>query len=297
MKNLPLCPFTFVSSFLPKDRHTLVISKEGDKQALFAMPVRHRDLSKQQSTHQGGQKSASMLKRKREETAPSRTASNSENDPSVTTVESSSPWKRLRKRLVRSSPSHSISEMLPRNIPTWNVIWPLLRKAGFTFTNGHYCLPDVNPPKEGFVLDTDYFANHLRLRRFLCAYGIKVGGFELSEDDKDRLSLWVCTAIVPRFWGLSQNDIPGELRHALPRNRIHTLLMSLDFQYKQEGFYFLPDEDPNSDPGRKLDGEDGLLVFLARFGLPRSCNFNQIDDSQRCRLEYTISQTGEAETL
>lgn len=213
------------------------------------------------------------------------------------------PKKRKSEKLAPRSPA--VQEvMLPRNIPTWDMVWPLLQKAGFTFTNGHYCLPGVDPSKKRYVLDSHYFANHLRLRRFLCAYGIKEGGtFNfLNQDDRDRLSLWVRTAIVPRFWGLSQNDIPADVRLALPKKKMHPLFKSLGFKYHKDGLYYLPNEEVNrscglSLNGRKLDGEDGLLVFLARFGLPPSCKFNEIDDTQRSRLEYSISQRGGAETL
>ena len=185
------------------------------------------------------------------------------------------------------------ASLMPAKLPSFNDVQPLLKKAGFKFPNGRYILPGVDPSDDKFVQDRDYFDRVSRLRRYLCAYGIWETGFEWKEEEKACLSLWVRTAIVPGLWG--RDEVPNELRFFFTGSQLHGLFDKLGFQYTSDGSYYLPGVKPVvtggiSINGRKMMGEDGLLVYLARFGLPPSCTFQNLSKEERLHLEYHISQ-------
>lgn len=174
-------------------------------------------------------------------------------------------------------------------------------KVGFKFHNGRISLPGVDPSKDKYVLDRDYFENGSRLRRYLCAYGTDCKRYEWSQEEEELLLLWVRTAIVPGLWGL-EGEVPQHLQQFLKQRRIHPFLMRLGFKWTNDGFYYLPGEKPRvigglSINGRKMLGDEGLLVYLARFGLPQACKFDMLTEDERIHFEYYISQSVEVDAL
>jgi len=203
-----------------------------------------------------------------------------------------------RRRLdVQADPSPelsvaSVALIMPAEIPDTKDVRSLLGKVGFKFIKGKVALAGVDPSDDKYVLDRDYFENYSRLRRYLCAYGIESKGFELTEAEKECLSLWVRTAIVPGLWGLKA-EVPQELRAFLRSNQVHSMLTRLGFKYNNEGFYFLPGEKQKVVDGLLVNGrrlfrddmrdDDGLMVYLARFGLPQTCTFKNLEKEERLR--------------
>jgi hypothetical protein len=212
---------------------------------------------------------------------------------------------------AESSPESSIQSVktkMPAMIPDFHQeVFPLLAKVGLKCVRGKYFLQGVNPSDDGLVLDKDYFENVTRLRQYLCAYGIETQGFELSVHQQKTLMLWMSTAIVPGLRGL-KGEVKPELRTLLRGSQVHSMLMRLGFKYRAaDAYYFLPGEKPRVIGGLCMNGrklirdelrnDDGLLMYLARFGLPQSCTFNKLTDDERLHLEYHISQFTRVDNL
>lgn len=202
--------------------------------------------------------------------------------------------------LASQSPASSIVSTTSTDewaLPLFTEIRPLLQKVGFKFQTNHDCLPNVDPSKEQFVLDRDYFMNATRMRTYLCAYGIDCKkwcvGYEWSEEQKELIAKWVRMAIVPAL--RHAKEIPVEARIPLKPTQLHRLLLKLGFRYKDSGEYYLPGVKPQvkhgiSINGKQLKGENGMLVYLARFGLPpKTCKFENLTKEERLRLELHIS--------
>ncbi len=212
--------------------------------------------------------------------------------PSTRLLGSSGASPDLSTTSTTSSQSTTSSAfLLPAKLPSFNEVQPLLKRCGFKFPNGRFILPGVDPSTDEFEEDRDYFSSASRLRRYLCAYGLDCQGFEWSDAEYECLSLWIRTAIVPGLW--FEKRIPDECRVLL--RAVHGVLMKLGFTYKSDGTYYLPGVKPKiaaglSMNGRMMLGENGLLVYLARFGLPENCTFGNLAIHERNRLEYHISQ-------
>jgi hypothetical protein len=139
--------------------------------------------------------------------------------------------------------------------------------------------------------------NATRMRTYLCAYGIDCKkwcvGYEWSDEQKELIAKWVRMAIVPAL--RHAREIPDEARIPLKSARLHGLLMKLGFGYRNSGEYYLPGVKPQvihgiSINGKQLKGENGMLVYLARFGLPpKTCKFENLTKEERLRLELYIS--------
>lgn len=232
-------------------------------------------------------------------------------EPVVETQELSTPKARSNESQseAESSPDISVvsvANIMPATMPDFGQeVLPLLKKVNLKYSNGKFFLPGVDPSDDNLVIDKDYFMNTTRLRQHLCAYGIECKGFELKQKEETILLLWISTAIVPGLWGL-KGEIKQELRAFLTPGRVHSMLLSLGFVYK-DAYYFLPGEKPNviggiCINGRKMirdevRGDDGLLLYLARFGLPRNCTFGNLTDEERLHLEYHISQYAKVDSL
>jgi hypothetical protein len=205
-----------------------------------------------------------------------------------------------RQKLIPHSPAESTtSPTNPWALPIFSQVRSLFQQVGFKFQNNYDVFPNVDPSKKEFCLDRDYFMTATRMRIYLCAYGIDCEnwckGYEWTDDEKELIHKWVRMAIVPAL--RHAKEIPEEARKPVTPTELHRMLVTkLGFQYKSTGDYFLPGVKPLVTNrlwinGKPLQGENGMLVHLARFGLPHKTveNLNKVD---RMRLELHISDRG-----
>ena len=189
------------------------------------------------------------------------------------------------------------------SISPFKEVWALLQKVGFKYKRDFHCLPGVNPSDDKFVLDRDYFDLPTRLRKHLCAYGIdNCKGFEWDKKQTECLNRWIRLANV--HLPNDNKEVPEAGRTQIKHSEAISLLTKLGFSYSSlSSAYYLPGEEPNikcglSLNGRKLEGKDGLLVYLARFGLPlKTCAFKKISDVERLQLELFLAECKDLDVL
>jgi hypothetical protein len=205
----------------------------------------------------------------------------------------------LQQKPIHQSPADSTTSTTnPWALPIFSQVRPFLQNVGFKFPNNYVVFPNVDPSKKQFCLDRDYFGTTTRMRTYVCAYGIDCKnwckGYEWSDDEKELIHKWVRMAIVPAL--RHAKEIPVVARKPVTPMELHRMLIKIGFLYRSTGDYYLPGVKPLvknslSINGKPLKGKNGMLVHLARFGLPPKTveNLNKVD---RMRLELYISDCG-----
>jgi len=192
--------------------------------------------------------------------------------------------------------------------PNFNDVKATLEKAGYVFTvDGHYCRPmedGKTVPEDG----RDRFDNERIFREHLCEYGVNGDHSQWTEDERKSVATWVRHAIVKGFDGeyLPQYD-------RLSLNETWPLLQKLGFSYVKRkagscsewiacpGVGGLGWKCSDNLPGQNifpgLDGNDGVLLHLAKHGLPENCHFEQLTEHVRLSLELFLSESDLLNTL
>ncbi len=183
-------------------------------------------------------------------------------------------------------------------VPTTREVLPILRQLGYKTVNSKYYRPGCSSKeKKNLEEGVHYFSSTGDLRRFLCQRGVEMReNVGLADDLKEKLEKWVRYSICP---GLrNETEIPIEARQ--PLRLIHKQLMELGFLSR--GFiYFLPGAKPECKcnlfmNGFALEGPDGLVANLCRFGLPESSNFQNMTASERLRLDLYLADCPDVDT-
>jgi hypothetical protein len=187
-------------------------------------------------------------------------------------------------------------------VPSFGDVWPLLQTFGYYEQDNVYYKPGVNPSlnQEELTEDRDYFTSVGHLRRYLCAYGLDFQSSDLGQTavglrNMGKLQKWIRFAIVQ---GLHQSTIPPVGKVTLKPAHVCCLLKQIGFTCvgSESEVYLLPGESDNS-KGRQLSGEKGLEAYLARFGLPKTCHFNNISEAKRLQLEIYLTNVKDLCTL
>lgn len=184
-------------------------------------------------------------------------------------------------------------------VPTTREVLPILRQLGYKTANSKYYRPGCSSKeKKNLQEGVHYFSSTGDLRRFLCQRGVEMReNVGLADDLKDTLEKWVRYSICP---GLrNETEIPAESRK--PLGAIHKHLLELGFLLRGIT-YFLPGAKPERKchlymNGFALEGPDGLVANLCRFGLPESSNFHNMTASERLRLDLYLADCPDVNTL
>ena len=171
-------------------------------------------------------------------------------------------------------------------IPVFDDVSGTLKRFGYSFSKGKYCLPGCdNNSGTGGSFDTE-----VAFRRHLCECGVEIDPSELPEDERSNLVLWVRYAIVtaPEFEGMIPDLEPLEYQS------VSRLLKALGITSSTMYVAILPSDQSMPIAGHtafmSLDGPDGLYVYLARHGLPTTCNFDEVSPLDRLRLEMYLAE-------
>jgi hypothetical protein len=211
---------------------------------------------------------------------------------------------------VSSPQLAKIAPMDAVEMQQFHEIWPLLCRLGFRKDEkSHaYCRPKVHPSKDVFELDRDYFMSFKHLRKHLCAYGVEVDIFpsQLSHQELQRVEKWIRSAVfsdVDKILSRTMMERGGTLTEP----QVCRLLQKIGFSYDSASQrYLLPGETvpgknsaipPHLCKGRELSGENGLAVYLARFGFPKECEFQGITQNERLELGLYLTKAKDLCTL
>jgi hypothetical protein len=183
-------------------------------------------------------------------------------------------------------------------VPSTREVLPILSKLGYKNVKTMYYRPTFSG-KDKKTLDegVHYFSSASDLRRFLCKRGVELTYVAIDDDSKELLQKWVRYCICPAL--RNESFVPNEARTAL--SSAHNMLVKLGFQFRNP-YYYLPGATPINKTcialnGFEMDGPDGLWANLCRQGLPESCNFQNLTDSDRLRLELYLADCPKVDTL
>ena len=183
-------------------------------------------------------------------------------------------------------------------VPTTREVLPILQLLGYKTAHSKFFRPGYSPKdRKNLEEGLHYFSSPSELRHFLCRRGVENHeNVAFPEDMKERLQLWVRYSISPAL--RKETYIPIEARK--PLGSVHIPLMKLGF-IEQGHIYYLPGSKPEkryglSLNGFELEGPDGMLANLCRYGLPETSNFQNMTDSERLILELFIADCPDVET-
>lgn len=185
-------------------------------------------------------------------------------------------------------------------VPSTREVLPILSKLGYKNVKTMYYRPNCSgKDRKTLALEegVHYFSSASDLRRFLCKRGVEPMYTAINDDLKEILQKWVRYCICPAL--RNESVVPREARTAL--SSAHTMLVKLGFLFRNP-YYYLPGVTPVTTNGISLngfemDGPDGLWANLCRHGLPESCNFQNLTDADRLRLELYLADCPQVNTL
>jgi hypothetical protein len=184
-------------------------------------------------------------------------------------------------------------------VPTTRDVLPILTKLGYKSINSKYYRPGLSVmDKKNLIDGVHFFSSASELRRFLCRRGVELqANVALSEEDKGTLQKWVRYSICPAL----RNETMVPVAARKPLNSIHSPLVKLGFSFRLFEYY-LPGTVPITKLGISingflLNGPEGLWSSLCRGGLPDNCDFNNISESDRLRLELFLTECPDVNTL
>ena len=180
--------------------------------------------------------------------APSRTGVVSRNETS-----DSAAAAETAPETVTIPPSISSAAAAPKNeangpwwknepVPSFQEIWPILEKIGFSKTSdGKFLLPK-NTPGLQKLQSVPTFQSYDGLRKFLCAFGIpcfQETSTRLIRDEPEQLHRWITFANVPVHSGNSIERLAGI---TAPQNDAELLTLLSRFRFEQvDGNLYVPD--------------------------------------------------------
>jgi len=201
-----------------------------------------------------------------------------------------------KKKVKTSKRRHSEPPELEDLIPTFADVRPILKKMGYAFGKNFYGKPGTAGDN---VDNQSSFRTEQNFREHLCINGV-VGNVDLlSEDEIEIVRKWVRYTIVSFPPGT--HDLRDLEWEPISPVQVIRILKKFGIQMTSTEYRLPGVSKEDSIPGVNLfyseNGEHGLLTYLARYGWPDQCIFDDDSAEEKLAVELYLTDAKDVDTL